>query len=61
MTSYQLSPNKYKQINSHKYSTLINKNSLIKSLNNTKYELTELLNNLYKEKETYKYKLCTYI
>ena len=34
MTLYQLSSNKYRQINTNKYSILINKNSLIKSLNN---------------------------
>ena len=61
MTSYQLSSNKYRQLNTNKYSILINKNSLIKSLNNAKYELNPLLNNLYKEKGTFKYKLCVYI
>ena len=61
MTSYQLSSNKYRQLNTNKYSILINKNSLIKSLNNAKYELNELLNNLYKEKGMFKYKLCVYI
>ena len=45
MTPYQLSSNKYRQTNTNKYS--INKNSLIKSLNNAKYELNELLNKLY--------------
>ena len=34
MTLYQLSSNKYRQINTNKYSILVNKNSLIKSLNN---------------------------
>ena len=47
MTSYQFCWNKYRQINTKKYSILINKNSLIKSLNNAKYELNELLNKLY--------------
>ena len=61
MTLYQLSSNKYRQINTNKYSILINKNSLIKSLNNAKYELNELLNKLYSEKGTFKYKLCAYI
>ena len=59
MTPYQLSSNKYRQTNTNKYS--INKNSLIKSLNNAKYELNELLNKLYSEKGTYKYKRCAYI
>ena len=59
MTLYQLSSNKYRQINTNKYSILINKKS--KSLNNAKYELNELLNKLYSEKETFKYKLCAYI
>ena len=59
MTPYQLSSNKYRQTNTNKYS--INKNSLIKSLNNAKYELNELLNKLYSEKGTFKYKLCAYI
>ena len=52
---------KYRQINTNKYSILTNKNSLIKSLNNAKYELHELLNKLYSEKGTFKYKLCAYI
>ena len=39
MTSYQLSFNNYRQIRTNKYSILINKKSLIKSLNNGKYEL----------------------
>ena len=51
---------KYRQINTNKYSILTNKNSLIKSLNNAKYELHELLNKLYSEKGTFKYKLCAY-
>ena len=59
MTPYQLSSNKYRQTNTNKYS--INKNSLIKSLNNAKYELNELLNKLYSEKGTFKYKIFAYI
>ena len=47
---------KYRQLNTNKYSILINKSSLIKSLNNAKYELNGLLNNLYNEKGTFKYK-----
>ena len=61
MTSYQLSFNNYRQINTNKYSILKNKKSLIKSLNNGKYELNELLDKLYSEKGTFKYKLCAYI
>ena len=61
MTSYQLSSKEYRQSNTNKYSMLISKNSLIKSLNNAKYELNELLNNLYNEKGMFKYKLCVYI
>ena len=57
MTTYQLSS----KLNINKYSILIKKNSLIKSLNNAEYELNELLNNLYNEKGTFKYKLCVYI
>ena len=57
MTSYQLSS----KLNINKYSILIKKNSLIKSLNNAEYELNELLNNLYNEKGTFKYKLCVSI
>ena len=38
MTLYQLSSNKYRQINTNKYSILINKNSLIKSIT-FKYKL----------------------
>ena len=61
MTSYQLSFNNYRQISTNKYSILINKKSLIKSLNNGKYELNELLDKPYSEKGTFKYKLCAYI
>ena len=57
MTSFQLSS----KLNINKYSILIKKNSLIKSLNNAEYELNELLNNLYNEKGTFKYKLCVSI
>ena len=57
MTSFQLSS----KLSINKYSILIKKNSLIKSLNNAEYELNELLNNLYNEKGTFKYKLCVYI
>ena len=52
---------KYRQLNTNKYLILINKSSLIKSLNNAKYELNGLLNNLYNEKGTFKYKHCVYI
>ena len=57
MTPCQLSLNKYRQINTNKYSILINKHSLIKSLNNAKYELNELLNKLCSIKGTFKCKL----
>ena len=61
MTPCQLSSNKYRQINTNKYSILINKHSLIKSLNNAKYELNELLNKLCSIKGTFKCKLWAYI